>query len=307
MKKSTLSRSHNTRIERNSVTEGQLKLELVDVFGNRIGQSVDLLFQNLQVAERRVVRRMPSSEVILVRGLRGAPQGLYCLEVDSPSYLPISQFVSLASDHSTDLRLSLAVNSRKIQSIQFPDFPQLSKELQLLLKRSDRVLSFERKVGAALFQALDDIRKGGLLNIAAKTEATLLGNGKPVLGYFKQLLELRGDRFFVMASKELREETKNSVAAGLFHIVDSSLHHPPEGYSPAGSFKTEDRYGGLQLTFFMNSDECVVDVDIDDASGIEHLFQVLRNAISHRQTNPFDIHQILVYYQKIDPGYRLIV
>lgn len=48
------------------------------------------------------------------------------------------------------------------------------------------------------------------------------------------------------------------------------------------------------------------DVDVDDAQGIEHVFQVLGHWMTGEGTHPYDIHQILVWYQGIDPGYRLL-
>jgi hypothetical protein len=50
-----------------------------------------------------------------------------------------------------------------------------------------------------------------------------------------------------------------------------------------------------------------VDVDIDDAAGLGHVFQVLRNTLTGRPTHPYDIHEILVSYQQLDPGYRFVV
>jgi hypothetical protein len=63
----------------------------------------------------------------------------------------------------------------------------------------------------------------------------------------------------------------------------------------------------LQLTFFVKGDEWVADIDIDDAGGLEHVFQVLRNKLSGRPTHPYNIHEILVKFQQLDPGYRLMV
>jgi hypothetical protein len=287
--------------------EGQLLLELVDVFGNPLKENVDILLRHQQVSDQRVVRSVPASKKILIKDLLGTPQGLYRIEVDPPTYLPVSQFVNVESSGVTDLKLAFPIDNRKIQSVEFPQFSSLTESIRQLLQQSDSVLSFEGKTGLSLFSALDDVRKAGLLNIAAKAQATLLANGKSVLPYVKKLIELRGDRFFAAVSRELREETKNSLASGLFRPVSDALHHPPAGYSSAGSFKTEDRYGNLQLTFFMNGDDCVADIDIDDAAGLEHVFQVLRNSLTDRPTNPFDIHQILVFHQKLDPGYRFVV
>lgn len=103
----------------------------------------------------------------------------------------------------------------------------------------------------------------------------------------------------------LREETKNSVAEDLFHPVSGALHHPPAGFSEAGSFKTNEPFGNLQLTFFMNGDDCVA--GIDDAGGLGHVFQVLRNSLTGRPTHPYDIHEILVFHQQLDPGYTFVV
>jgi hypothetical protein len=105
--------------------------------------------------------------------------------------------------------------------------------------------------------------------------------------------------------KALREEAKDSVHDGLFREAPAGLHHPPAGFDHAGSCKTNDHYGNLQLTFFTDGTEWRSDIDIDDAAGLEHAFQVLRNELTNGTTNPYDIHEILVGFQKLDPGYTL--
>jgi hypothetical protein len=89
--------------------------------------------------------------------------------------------------------------------------------------------------------------------------------------------------------------------------VSAALHSPPAGFTAGGSFKTDDSYGNLQLTFWQSGDNWTADIDIDDAAGLEHVFQVLRNTLSGRPTHPYDIHEILIAHQEIDPGYELIV
>jgi hypothetical protein len=249
-----------------------------------------------------------ASKRISVSDLRGAPQGLYRVEIDPPAYLPVSQFVSLKAGGNTDLTVAFPIDPKKVVSTNFPAYKEL--DFQPLLKASDNVLGFSGLKAEALYKKLDDIRKAGMLNIAAKCRSTPLSNGKTVLGYIQVLHELRGDRFFATVPKELREEVKNSVAAELFAPADQSLHHAPvgfEGFKEAGSFKTGDAAGNLQLSFFMKGDECLADIDIDDAAGIGHVFQVLRNTLTGRPTHPFDIHEILVYRQKLDPMYTFNV
>jgi len=280
-----------------------LSLELKDVSGNPLKEKVDIVLRH-QVLSQVVKVSKNASTKIEIKGLNGAPQGLYRFEIDPPSYQYISQFINLKASGTTTLELTFPIDPAKVKKVNFPVFGNTEVEIQRVLENSEKVLGFEGTKGQALYEALDDIRRAGLLNITAKTRATLLTNGRTVLSYIQELREIRGDRFFAAVPKELREETKNSVADGLFHPADSSLHHPPAGFTDAKSFKTPDHYGNLQLTFFMNdAGDCVADIDIDDAAGIEHVFQVVRNKLSGNPTHPYNIHEILIGFQHNDPGY----
>jgi len=280
-----------------------LSLELRDVYGDLLKEKVDIILRH-QVLSQVVKVSNNASTKIQIKGLSGAPQGLYRIEVDPPAYQYVSQFINLKASGTTALEFTFPIDPSKVKAVKFPVFGNTEADLQRMLENSEKVLGFEAKKGKALYDALDDIRRAGLLNITAKTRATLLTNGRTVLSYIQELREIRGDRFFAAVPKELREETKNSVSEGLFHPADSSLHHPPADFTRAGSFKTPDHYGNLQLTFFMNqAGDCVADIDIDDAAGIEHVFQVLKNKLSGNSTHPYNIHEILVGYQHNDPGY----
>jgi hypothetical protein len=288
---------------------GKLELELVDVYGQFLGEKVDVMLRH-QVLSQRLKASQKASGKFIVPNLHGSPQGLYRVDIDPPSYLPVSQFINIKASGNTPLRVVFPIDSNKVKDLKFPKFTKLPDAAQALLNKSEKVLAFEGKTGEMLYGALDDLRGAGLLNIIAKTNVAPLSNGRTVLSYLLELREVRRDRFFVVASKELREETKHSVGDGLFREVSGSLHHLPSqfaGFKDAGSFKTPDRYGNLQLTFFMKGDECVADIDIDDASGIEHIFQVLNNFLPGNSTHPYNIHQILVAHQKLDPGYTFVL
>ena len=286
--------------------EVKLRLKVIDVYGKPIPETIDIILRH-QVLSEVVKAQANAKNTIDITGLRGAPQGLYRIEIDPPSYQYVSQFVSLKASGITPLSIAFPIDPKKVKKVNFPVYAKLSGDLQSLMEQSDHVLSFEGKKGKSLYDAFDDIRRAGLLNIAVKSGSTPLTNKRTVLSYIQQLSELRGDRFFAVVPKELREETKNSVAEGLFHPADESLHHPPPGFTHAGSLKTPDHYGNLQLTFFMNGNDCVADIDIDDAAGIEHVFQVVHNSLSGQPTHPYNIHEILVGYQHLDPGYTFQV
>jgi hypothetical protein len=194
-----------------------------------------------------------------------------------------------------------------VKSLTRPAFADLSEDARRVLNASDAVLLFEGKSGHTFYDALDDIRMAGLLNLIAKTSATAFLSERTALSYVTKLTGLEGDRFHAVVARELRAEIAHGVTADLFHEVNGALHQPPEGYALAGSYKTEDHYGNLQLTLFAKGDEWCADIDIDDAAGLQHAFQVVGNAVRHRPTHPYAIHEILMHHQRLDPGYSLVV
>ena len=286
--------------------EVKLQLDLQNVSGKFLGEKVDIILRHQVLSEVKKASANIKGKVE-IGGLRGAPQGLYRLEIDPPSYQYVSQFVNMKASGTTSAAFVFPIDPGKVKSVVFQAYAKLAGDLRTVLETSDQVVSFPGKKGKALYDSLDDIRKAGLLNIAAKTANTPLTNGKTVLSYIQKLREIRGDRFFCEVPVDLRQETKNSVADGLFDPAHDNLHTPPLGFERAGSFKTPDRYGNLQLTFFVSGNDCVADIDIDDAGGLEHVFQVLRNKLSGKPTHPYNIREILIVHQKLDPGYSFVV
>ncbi|HYO80262.1 MAG TPA: hypothetical protein VES20_02590 [Bryobacteraceae bacterium] len=286
--------------------KGRLRLDLFDPYGDALVERVDVFLHHQTLAERLVIRDQIASRPFVVNALRSSPQGLYRLSIDPPSYLAVSLFVNIPSAGTAERSLAFAIDRDKVERVEFPAWDVLPWAHDLLL-RSANVAGFIGLRGEHLYKQLDNTRRAGLLNILAKSARTRLTGGTSVLEGVQEIRELRGDRFFALVTHELREQVKNSMVEGLFREVSGSLHRPPEGFSPAGSFKTEDRYGNLQLTFFASPGVWMADIDIDDAAGLEHVFQVARNAVTGRPTHPYDIHQILLRHQEIDSGFRLVV
>ncbi|HYN06439.1 MAG TPA: hypothetical protein VES67_03520 [Vicinamibacterales bacterium] len=281
-----------------------LKLALLDANGDPLDEAALVTFRNMMTGAVKSARSEPG-KTLNVRGLDRGATGLYRVEADPAGYLASGKFVSIPSA-GADETMRFAIDPRKVVGVEFPSFTKLAADTKRLLDASDAVSAFDGLSGTDLYAALDDIRKAGLLNITTKSRATPLLNGRVVGSYFEELRDLRGDRFFCVASQELRDEVKNATPT-FFSEVSGSLHHPPAGFSPAGSYKTLDRYGNLQLTFFASNTEWVADVDIDNAQGLEHVFQVLHNELTGRPTHPYDIREILMVHQQLDTGYRFDV
>ena len=287
--------------------QGNLRLSLVDVLGDNIGGRADVRLRHQVLSDFQVFNNLDASKRISITNLFGVPQGLYRVDIDPSAFLFTSRFVNIKASGITDMKITFAVDPNKVRSVDFPPFSQLLAGTRTLLENSDQVLGFAGQTGEALYNALDDVRRANVLNLTTKCALTPLSNGKTVLPFIEKINEIRGDRFFVVAPRELRQETRNSAVEGLFNAAPDTLHTPPPGFERAGSFKTPDKYGNLQLTFFLKGDDCMVDIDIDPASGLEHLFQVLEHQITGIQTHPYAVRDVLIAQQEIDPGYRFVV
>ena len=287
--------------------DGKLKLKLLDVYGKPIAERADVFMRNQTLSDTPIFRDLDGSKTNVLTNLNIFPNGRYSIEVDALSFHTVSQFVNIPPDGNGDLTVTLPVNPKKVIRVEFPAFAAVVSDARTLLNNSPKVLNFSGISGEALYNALDDIRRAGFLNLVAKADRTKFGTGRSVLSFIQELTELSGDRFFASVPAELRSETINSMHDDLFHEVSELLHTPPPGYTTARSFKTFDHYGNLQLSFFVDeAGNYAVDMDIDDAQGFDHVFQVIGNFFGG-PTHPYNIHEILIADQELDPGYRLIV
>jgi hypothetical protein len=283
---------------------GRLELEFLDVHGTPLAEPVDILLRHRVLDEQRRAGSVDASRPVAITDLRTEPQGLYLLEVSSRSYLPVSRFVTIPASGTKREIVTLPIRPECARGV-FPAYDELDDRVQGVLERSRRVRGHEGLTGPALYSALSDEAKAGLLNISKKSLATAFRNGADLLPQIT-LLDIVGDRCFVQVPRSLIEQMPELVDDDFFRPVNGALHEPPSGFVPAGSFKTLDAFGNLQITFFQSGTECRAEVDIDDAAGLGHVFQVLRNSLTGEPTHPFNIHQILMAHQHLDPGYRLV-
>jgi len=286
-----------------------LRLTILDVEQNPLDDTVDIVLRHTRLSDTRTVRNQSAKKRIVIQNLNADQGGIYQVQVFPLRHHPVGRFATVKDDALADASFVCPVMANRVTGIQAPAFGGLPQDLQDVLTASTAAEGFEGTNGQPLWDSLDAPRKAGLLNIYFKMKHTVFGSGQDVFSFVTDFTRFRGDRFFANIKKELRDETKNSQATGLFHEVDDSLHTPPPGFQLVDSYKTPDHFGNLQLTFMSNPQtlQFRVDADIDDAQGVGHIFQVLDHIVTGGDTNPYDIHEILVFDQKIDPHYTLIV
>jgi hypothetical protein len=275
-----------------------LTIDFMDVYGKPITESVDIMFDNQRLVEPLRVTQQHTNGRLKIDGLQDPPNDLYRISIEHPSYLPVQQFVRISSQMDP-LELTFPVDLSRITKINFDAFDSYNDEAKRLLASS----ASQPQTAKGLFESYSDIQKAGFLNISEKAAHTRLLTGQKANQYFTKLRDVRGDRFFVDVEKSFARDVHDASLAGLFYSVPEVLHKPPEGFSHAGSYKSQDHYGNIQFTFHVDvAGNYVCDVDIDDAAGFEHIFQVIRNTVSG-PTHPYNIHEILIAYQEIYPPY----
>jgi hypothetical protein len=293
---------------KNKDGKSSLTLTMQDVYQDGLQDRVDITLKHTVLSDTRTIKNQNASKRLRIPDLEFTQGGIYNLTIFPTRYRPVGGFVKINEGQNTNETYMFPVDPTKITKVEFPAYADLAADLRKLLKNSNAVENKVGKVGADLYNAFDDTQRAGLLNIYWKMQHTTFADTRNVFAFIDSLTRVRGDRFFANIQKELRDETVNSQGYHLFHDVSGESHNPPQGYELTDSYKTFDHYGNLQLTFFSKPQtlQFIVDADIDDAQGIEHWFQVIRNIFTGA-TNPYDIHEILIGYQSIDPGYKLVV
>ena len=165
---------------------GKLKPTLTDVYGKRLKERVDIILRSLDLSD--VTRNsIDASKVVTITGLHAAPQGRYRIEIDPPSYQSVSFSFNMKPSGITSFDLTFTIDPDKVTKVNFPTFTKLPADLRQLLQKSANVLAFVGKSGQELYEAFDDIRRAGMLNVATKCAATIFAsNGRSVLSYVQE-------------------------------------------------------------------------------------------------------------------------
>jgi hypothetical protein len=250
----------------------------------------------------------PNGAAEVTVSLEDPGNGMYRIMLTPTNYQIIQFFLRITEGETVSRDpVIFPVNAAKVVGIDAPPLEGLPAPLQTFLGAAE-LDAFRNDAGGlmqgkALYDALPPLLKAALLNLYTKSTATVLGDGQPVFASLGAMIKLDQDRVFVKTGAGLLEETMQDT---FFHLVDDSLHQTIPPYKIFTSYKTRDAHGNLQLTFSRNGDtgnDYLVDMDIDEAQGFQHIFEVLQNAITSSLTNPYEVREILVADQNLQPLY----
>jgi hypothetical protein len=248
--------------------------------------------------------RVSGDRDIKIEGLRSGEAHL--VKVFPTRHRPVGYVAMPLEGQDKVVEVFVPLDPERVNAVTFPPYGKVPAALRQVLERSS--IEGTTGTGEAAFAGLTDLQRGGLFNLFTKMSAFGFDETRSVWSFVDRIYRVRPDRIFVDVQPALRDLVKGAVTAERMREVSGKLHAPPPGFAGAGSFKTAERYGNLQLSFFSSASAPIsfkVDSDIDDAAGLGHTFQVLRNWITNGVTHPYDIHQILVFRQEAELPYEL--
>ena len=278
---------------------GKVILDFRDAYDKPIFDHLRLKFRNQNADSMNF-----SKEVDLIgvpfnlNGVPAFPKGHWVVEVYPQKYrFKTGLFVDLPSNGQWPMTETFFVDPSKVS----PVLPTLAE-----LQTADRwkPLWDVLKVSPVDYDSLDAKQIAGLLNLYAKMNHQ---SANFAFGSVINIFKILPARIYAQVKPELWAAVR--AAPQRFHEEpdNGSMHtfdDPWRRLDEHASFKTPDPMGNLQLTFASDpQEEMAVDADLDDHQGIQHVFDVIKHKFSG-DTDPYDIHEVLVKFQQIDPGYH---
>jgi hypothetical protein len=287
-----------------------LRLNFYDASFERVSDSMRIRLEHIVLHRNYEIRGATNPTELTIDHLEAGQGGRYVLWVNPDRYRSMFRIIRINDSEENEEHIVLAIDPKSVKEARFPEYSELSPVLINILEKSS-IQPYKKLSGMDLYNALhfEPLRKAGLFNLFAKMNATKFRNRRTVFSYIDAITGIRGDSISARVQQELRDEVIDACADGQFHEVHGALLSPSTSFELVDSFKTPELYGNLHLTFSCRPEtlELFVEAYIDDAGGIQSIFQVAEHNFNHSVTHPYDIHQILLHYQKINPGYALIV
>jgi hypothetical protein len=300
---------------------GSLRLHITDLLDEPIEGRIDVDFQPARDSPggspMNADLDTPGETDFVITNLecRGGPGTLYAVRIETKRFRTYAFFQMILEGKvatASDNQIRLVVNPGKVEDIAAPAFNKLDARLRSYLTAAamqgiepgDRDLV--GLTGPELYDQLGPLRKACLLNLFAKASHA---SSDKCFRFLQTPRVLRQDRCFCSVDPAMQKFLEKSER---FRSVPDKLHQPLESFQLENSFKSRDPHANLQVTFMRHTKtgELAADVDIDEAAGIEHGFEVIRNSIKRSRTNPYLVRELLLLVDPIekilDPGYRFI-
>ena len=291
--------------------------EVVIKFYNRDLESVKLRFDPKFVGAPITFKDVPAF-----------PNGRYRLIIEPTTYRLKEFFYNVESGKTNALLQYFFVDPDHAHPrlIDFGDLPAKSYSTELL-----RILG-NSGIDEAAWTGLEKKIRATILNLSAKMSIEGITDGTKLMRLVNSIdrtwLDVkRRERIFAHVDANLYQALRDypeRLTDRLLQWADVApertlVARRERGSGPwqrvsyaqaadPNSFKTlHDKAGNIQLTFARGGGgDLLADIDLDDHKGLDHVADVLKHKFSGKDTDPYDIHEILRYFQGLDPEYALL-
>ena len=283
-----------------SPSAADLLIDVRDVHGHTISDDVVVTARDLSstpffryaisLAGRPVVLRLPD-----------APDSIAIVTVAPGAYDPCTVAVKLEPGRTATLTATVTIQSSRA----YADLPRLEDINTAARWRDLSRILIDSGMSETKWRQISAKHRAGLLNIYSKLSRETVA-ARPLAAFVRHIMVIKPERIFAEVDPGLLELVRST--RDRYRVVSSALHGV-DGWKMVrhGSFKTNDEQGNLQVTFAYDAEgRLVADIDIDNHSGIRHAWDVLKHIVTRTETDPFDIHEILITTQNLDPGYELL-
>lgn len=294
---------------------GSLSLNITDLRREPVRGSLRIQFRSGSI-DVEAVFDAPGDTVFNVEGIpcRSSAGDVFEVSIKTANYRTYRFFQMIGERVNTpsDNAIELAARPARVRAIEAADFDSLPPELTDILNAAQMAVQLPEDrplrglAGRDLYNAIMPMQRACLLNLWAKARHTTSDN---CFRFVRGLRILRQDRCFAEVDPTMPEFLRQSPR---FKSAPGGLHEPLPGFRREDSFKSRDAHANLQVTFMRHpgTGQLAADIDIDEATGIEHGFEVLRNHLTNGSTNPYQVRELLLLAdleeQTLDPGYRFI-
>jgi hypothetical protein len=295
-----------------NLNRSDVLVDFKDIYGTTITDDVEIKIYNMQLtSEKQIFEVKFQGSPATLPGVPAFPTGHAQMIVTPTKYRFKQRFINVQAGETNHLTEYFFVDPSHANPhpIEFGDLAGKTYGGELL-----RILDASH-IDAVAWGKLDKRNRASILNLSAKMWKERVEDGTQLITFIESIdrtwLNLEHcERIYAGVKNELLPALRNYPQ--MYFSVSGGMHHfPPDGWvsvTPPDSFKTlRDSAGNIQLTFAEKSPEAyLADIDLDDHTGLEHVADVLKHKFSGKDTDPYDIQQILWFSQQLDAEYRLL-
>lgn len=294
-----------------NINRSDVVVDFKDVYGETITDKVEIKIFNTQLMSLKDVFNVDfQGAPVRLAGVPAFPTGHAQMIITPTRYRFKQRFINVEAGVTNNITEYFFVDPAHANPhpIEYADLGSKTYGAALLQILTDS------GIGEPEWNSLDKRNRATILNLSAKMSKETVKAGAPLITFVDSIDQTwldsdHRERIYANVKSELLPALISFPEN--YFSVNSGMHHFPVGWTsvnPPDSFKTlRDSAGNIQLTFAQKGGEVFLsDIDLDDHTGLDHVADVLKHKFSGKDTDPYDIQQILRFFQQLDAEYRLL-